>query len=69
VQKLINLLQFRNEHPAFDGECTVNASSDTELSMAWKNGEHFANLTTDFHDYSIMIVYSNTKTKQKEQLF
>jgi len=69
VQKLIKLLQFRNEHPAFDGECTVNASSDTELLMTWKNGDHLANLSTDFREYSITIMYSDTETKQQSQLF
>ncbi|MDY6868755.1 MAG: sucrose phosphorylase [Chloroflexota bacterium] len=69
VQKLIKLLHFRNEHPAFDGECTVNSSSDTELSMTWKNGDHLASLSTDLWENSINITYSNTETKKQLQLF
>ena len=48
VKKLLELMQFRNEHPAFDGEFILEDSRDNELVILRKNGAHFARLRADF---------------------
>ena len=56
VKGLLDLMKFRNEHPAFDGEFILEDSSDKELVILRKNGEHFARLRADFETkkYEIM---------------
>ncbi len=46
VAALLELITFRNGHPAFDGECTVSGSG-SELVMAWTNGDATATLWVD----------------------
>ena len=48
VKGLLDLMKFRNEHPAFDGEFILEDCSDKELVILRKNGEHFARLRADF---------------------
>lgn len=46
VASLINLIKFRNAHPAFDGECTVGGSG-SQVVLTWVNGGHRAVLEAD----------------------
>lgn len=46
VTSLLELIRFRNAHPAFDGECAVSGSG-SEVRLAWTNGEATATLTAD----------------------
>src|SRR5688572_29903259 len=48
VRNLCALIRLRNTHPAFRGEFSGNASSDTELVMRWRNGSERAELGVDF---------------------
>ncbi len=48
VKKLLELMQFRNDHPAFDGEFILEDCGDNELVILRKNGMHFARLRADF---------------------
>jgi sucrose phosphorylase len=47
VKALVELIRFRNAHPAFDGEFQVQDSSDRVLSLQWKRGEDWARLDVD----------------------
>ncbi len=58
VQRLLKLIRFRNEHPAFGGDCSVEESSDTEVRLAWKNGEQYCRLTVDLSTYGAVVEYS-----------
>ena len=44
VPALLELIRFRNEHPAFQGEFRVVPSPDSELVMEWNAGSDFARL-------------------------
>lgn len=46
VASLLDLIRFRNAHPAFDGECTVSGSGP-EVVLSWRNGRAVATLTAD----------------------
>ncbi len=48
VKGLLELMKFRNEHPAFDGEFILEDSNDKELVIFRKNGNHFARLRANF---------------------
>lgn len=44
VQKLFELLRFRNSCPAFNGEIEVKQGSENELNITWKNDNSVAKL-------------------------
>ncbi len=46
VAALLDLIRFRNAHPAFDGVCTVHGTG-SDVVMTWDNGEHRAVLEAD----------------------
>jgi sucrose phosphorylase len=48
VQRLIELIRLRNEHPAFGGQFAVEASDASALTVGWTNGQHRARLQVDF---------------------
>lgn len=56
VQKLLDLLRFRNSCPAFDGAIEIGQdSSDGALQITWTNGDCAATLDANFKDKSFRI--------------
>jgi sucrose phosphorylase len=49
VAALVELIRFRNEHPAFAGACEVGGD-DSRVTLTWTAGEHTAALVADFSD-------------------
>jgi sucrose phosphorylase len=47
VRKQIELIRFRNNHPAFAGHVEVQAPSDRSLVIAWRHGSDWAQLDVD----------------------
>lgn len=58
VQKQIELIKFRNNHPAFDGEFEVKETKNNVLYLNWKNGDNYAYLWADLKDKSYIIGHS-----------
>lgn len=42
VKRLLDLMQFRNNHPAFDGDFTLEKSDDKTVRIVRNNGAHWA---------------------------
>jgi len=59
VAKLLRLIQLRNTHPAFDGQFSVNPSSEQEISLSWDNQGKKASLYVDLKNNSSVISYSD----------
>ena len=59
VRNLIKLIQFRNSHPAFNGNFELNGCSDHEISLGWDNINNFARLYIDLQTNSFEIKYSD----------
>ncbi len=57
VQSLIELIRFRNSHPAFAGSFT-HTSKGSVLELAWTQGADFAALTVDFSARKHTIAHS-----------
>lgn len=57
VQRLIKLIEFRNECGAFDGDFTVLESDDEGLRLSWRNGEQQCTLTVDLKSCFSVIDY------------
>ena len=58
VKKLLELMKFRNEHPAFDGEFILEDCSDEELVILRKNGDAFARLKANLKTKKFTIEHS-----------
>jgi sucrose phosphorylase len=70
VKKLIELIEFRNAHPAFNGNFVLGESNDHEIILTWNNQDLFAKLYVDFFNMSAKISYldPNSKVIQKMDL-
>jgi sucrose phosphorylase len=59
VKGLCRLIQFRNTHPAFNGEFHIlNAADDSILRLRWSAGSEWAQLDADFQTRTFCITYS-----------
>jgi sucrose phosphorylase len=65
VQKILKLMQFRNEYPAFDGECETGAQGSV-LSIRRANGGYTAELLADMKSYSYSIMYFGPDGKKRK---
>ncbi|MBQ9299928.1 MAG: sucrose phosphorylase [Clostridia bacterium] len=48
VRKLLEMLRFRNTHPAFDGACVLEDCGENELVIRREKGDDWARLHADF---------------------
>jgi sucrose phosphorylase len=60
VQRLLKLIEFRNNHPAFNGEFEVIDTDRMHLTLIWKAEKESATLTVDFQMMKAEIHFSNT---------
>lgn len=60
VKKLLNMMKFRNEHPAFsiDGDIQVEINGDHNLTIIRNYENHFARLNADLQSYQFEIQHS-----------
>ncbi len=68
VKKLIHLMQFRNQYPAFDGEIIVENPTDKNLIITRNDGQYQAVLTCDFNTMDFNIKYRHEKIFQQLEL-
>ncbi|SCP98279.1 sucrose phosphorylase [Anaerobium acetethylicum] len=68
VQKLLRLMEFRNTHPAFDGEFEMVTAGESELVIVRKNGSHTAKLTADFMTKKMTISYTDMEDGENKIL-
>ena len=65
VQKLLKLMEFRNEHPAFYGSFELIASGEHELTIRRQKGDQWAVLKADFMTKDFTISYTNSDGKEE----
>ena len=63
VTKLIELIKFRNVHPAFTGNFELSECSDSEIIITWNYQGLFARLFVDFLNMSVEISFMDPNTK------
>ncbi|RUS45042.1 sucrose phosphorylase [Cohnella sp. AR92] len=61
VRRLMQLIRFRNEYEAFDGEFSVLNSAEDEVRLRWSNGELACELHIDLNNYRSIIRYAEMK--------
>ncbi len=47
VQSQLKLIQFRNQHPAFNGTFSLPEAEDSKIALRWENGDDWALLEAD----------------------
>ncbi|WP_307992135.1 sucrose phosphorylase [uncultured Clostridium sp.] len=57
VQRLLKLIRFRNEYPAFNGEFKVLNSSENKIILSWKKDDKVCTLYTNLDDNKSVIEY------------
>lgn len=67
VQRLLDLMVFRNTHPAFGGDFTVLDSPEDRLVLRWARGGDSAEARINLNTYATRIQYTDpTSGKQRE---
>lgn len=59
VQRLLQLMKFRNSHPAFNGRFTIEPSPEDKVVLSWIDGVHQATALVDLRDYRTEIRYTD----------
>jgi len=65
VRALLDLIRFRNAHPAFAGTFQVYDSETGSLAMEWRSGSDWARLEVDLAGHRAMISHSDPSGDQK----
>jgi sucrose 6(F)-phosphate phosphorylase len=68
VVKLIELIKFRNTHPAFNGKFIVGNCDDQSLDLSWKNGDLFARLVVKLQPLSATVLYNDPGGKDNKTI-
>jgi sucrose phosphorylase len=61
VQRLVKLIRFRNEYPAFDGKFQVLESTENEINLSWQKDEKICTLRINLEDMKSVIYYRDIK--------
>jgi sucrose 6(F)-phosphate phosphorylase len=66
VQRLLELIKFRNEYDAFNGEFTVLESAQDEIRLSWEKGDKCCTLFIDLKTNKTIIDYLDEAGKVTE---
>ncbi len=58
VRRLIKLIRFRNQHPAFNGVFSIAAGEVGAFTLRWELGDQFCDLSVNLNDNWAEITYS-----------
>ena len=65
VTSLLDLVRFRNSHPAFQGDFSVLSTADDVVALAWRRGDDFARLRVDLRAMAAIVDYSSIEGEQR----
>ena len=68
VKRLLALMRFRNNYPAFDGHFELNYSNDSSVAMAWRHGEYYCHLFVDLNFNTSKIEYVDVESGESLSL-
>lgn len=57
VQRLLKLMRFRTNYPAFQGRFELHYSNDSSVAMAWRHGEYYCHVFVDLNFNTSTITY------------
>ena len=65
LKRMYDIMRFRNEYPAFDGDITVGENHDDgKLLISWQNGSYKTTLYADFTTKKYTITYLDEHGKE-----
>jgi sucrose phosphorylase len=59
VRRLLNLIRFRNDHPAFEGVLEIPEAAEDELSLDWRNGPQRCHLRVNLQNMRSTIEFTS----------
>ena len=65
VQRLLKLIRFRNEYPAFNGQFNVLDSADNKIHLSWKRDDKCCDLLLDLITFTSEIRFQNDAGKME----
>lgn len=68
VQRLLKLIRFRNEHPAFQGDFSIEDGPQDEIRLSWKKENSWCELFIDLNTNKTVIRYMDDKGMENEYL-
>ncbi|NOX17837.1 MAG: sucrose phosphorylase [Chlorobi bacterium] len=68
VQRLLKLIRFRNEYPAFNGKFKVTSTGINNIELKWEKGKNLCVLTIDFSSNKSIINYKGDSKMVEEVL-
>ena len=60
VQRLLNLMKFRNSYPAFNGQFLIAEAPDDHLKLTWSHAPYHTTASIDLKSYNVQIEYYDT---------
>lgn len=67
VKRLLTLMRFRSQYPAFDGRFELNYSNQSSVAMAWRHGDYYCHLFVDLNFNTARIRYLDPDNGFQEQ--
>jgi sucrose 6(F)-phosphate phosphorylase len=68
VKRLVELIKFRDNHPAFNGVFEVGKCDDETLILSWNHQDSHARLRVDLKDISGEIIYNDPQTNESKNI-
>jgi len=66
LQRMYDIMRFRNNYPAFNGIITVGQDrKDSTLSITWKKDDYKTTLTADFNSKNYTITYFDKRSNKE----
>lgn len=62
VQRLLALMRFRNQHPAFAGDFELQYSNQSSVDMVWRCAAHYARLFVDLKFKTSTLTYTDPES-------
>jgi sucrose phosphorylase len=63
VQRLMRLMKFRNDYPAFNGDFKIEASTQSQVVLTWTQKAYRTTATIDLQTYENRVSYYDTEKK------
>ncbi len=64
VRRLLRLMEFRNDYPAFDGQFVIMEAPDERLELAWTQSPYHATAKIDLRTYKSEITYYDSAKRR-----
>jgi len=59
IQRLLSLIRFRNEYPAFNGEFSVGDTPASKIELSWLTDEKSCTLHIDLNSCKALVTYQD----------